>query len=242
MRWLILLVSCCSSLLIAQENPAKTGPDAVELHPRKWTTLVRIPNANHPTREIPDEAPVRNIETGYSFSGIGADKNHLGEFRVDGRYLLKEGYLRREFGNHALLQLPPADGFELEGIVHLANEGGWLMLLGWNLDTRSGYVLFNTQLKTSGSHWMILRIDEGIAIPDSQQNIIQREVNGEGALKVRVEERKLSLMVANAMICKDYDLPHYQPGIVAIGTFANQYGPQDISIKSLRMRSHEPKE
>jgi hypothetical protein len=44
------------------------------------------------------------------------------------------------------------------------------------------------------------------------------------------------MQAAGAYLFKDVELPNYQEGHVAIGTFSPQYGAQNIGIESLRMK------
>ncbi len=213
--------------------PAK----AVELTD-KWTTLVLIKRSVPAAQEIPKEILVDSPQE-FAFEGPHPDHPHLlGHFRTDGRYMLKAGALQREFGNSALLRLPHADQFDLEGIVQLGKEGGCLFLFGWDEESRSGYCVYHTHLRVSGHHWHLCEIKDGKAVPDSDQFLLQRQVEGQGALRIRIAENKLTLQVANAYILKEHELPNYRAGRVLLGTYSPRYGAKDIGVKSLRMKAN----
>jgi hypothetical protein len=238
----------------APANPvvaAKPGADAInkpnerddeeereepQLSKRKWTTLVLLNPNLKGMSPIPDDFPIWNFEKGYAFKGFKVNVNRLGDYQVDGEFIIRDGFLRRQFGNSALLRLPAAEDFELEGIVHLEGVGGWLMLLGWHLESRTGYVIYNTKLRVSGSTWYVVEIEGGLPVPDSERELVIRNAEGIGALRVLVDQKKVSMQAAGEYLFREEELPNYNPGHVAIGTFSTQYGPQNIGIKSLRMR------
>ncbi|HUG20350.1 MAG TPA: hypothetical protein VMM56_15295, partial [Planctomycetaceae bacterium] len=207
-----------------------------KLSKRKWTTLVLLNPNLKGASPIPDDFPIWNFEKGYSFRGSGVDVNQLGDYLVDGEFIIRDGYLRREFGNSALLRLPAAEDFELEGVIQLEGPGGWLMLLGWDLESSSGYVIYNTKLRVSGSTWFVIEIAGGNPVPDSERELVKRDAEGVGALRVLIDKKKVSMQAADEYLFRDEALPNYNPGHVAIGTFSTQYGPQNIGIRSLRMR------
>jgi hypothetical protein len=221
---------------INKPNEREEEREEPKLSKRKWTTLVLLNPNLKGTSPIPDDFPIWNFEKDYAFKGFKINANRLGDYQVDGEFIIRDGYLRREFGNSALLRLPAAEDFELEGIVHLEGVGGWLMLLGWHLESRSGYVIYNTKLRVSGSTWYVVEIEGGIPVPDSERELVVRDAEGVGALRVLIDEKKVSMQAAGEYLFREEPLPNYQPGHVAIGTYSTQYGPQNIGIKSLRMR------
>lgn len=203
---------------------------------KRWFNLVVLDNKANGEGPIPEKMPVWNYPKGYSFTGPKPDKHRLGDFSIDGEFIVRDGSLRREFGNTALLHLPPAENFDLEGIVSLEGAGGWLMLVGWDIESKSGYVIYDTKLKVSGSHWYVVEILGGQAVPNSERKLASRDAAGEGPLRVRVKDKKISMQAAGAYLFKDEPMPNYTEGHVAIGTFSPQYGAQNIGIKSLRMK------
>jgi hypothetical protein len=218
--------------LLAEENDRKEP----ELSSRKWTNLVVLKGNQRGEAPLPKDFPVWNYEKGYTFAGSALDPHRLGKFRLDGEFTIQNGYLRRELGNSALLRLPAAENFDLEGIVHLDGFGGWMILLGWDFEQKSGYIVYNTKMRLSGSLWFLIEIEEGQAILRTEQLLVDRDAKGEGALRVRVEDQKFSLQAAGNVLVREEPLPNYKAGHVAIGTFSPQYGAQNIGIKSLRMK------
>lgn len=160
----------------------------------------------------------------------------MGQFRIDGEFIIRNGYLQREFGNSALLHLPQAENFDLEGVIQLDGPGGWLMLLGWDIDSKSGYAVYNTQSKVSWSRWYVVEIKDGKAVTNSEKMLVDKRVDGEGALRMSVENKNFFLQVAGAYVLRDQELPNYKEGHVAIGTFSPNYGPRNFGVKSLRMK------
>lgn len=208
----------------------------VKLSDRRWTTLVLFQKPVKGEAPIPENFPVWNFPKGYQFEGSKHDQHRLGNFRVDGEFIIRDGYLRREFGNTALLHLPAAQNFDLEGIASFEGIGGWLMLVGWNIETKSGYVIYNTKLRSNTSPWFAIEIKDGKPVPNTERVLVDRRVEGEGALRVRIEDKTISMQVADGYLFKDEKLPNYKEGHVAIGTYSPRYGPQNIGIKSLRMK------
>lgn len=208
----------------------------IELSDHRWTTLVLFRGNERGEARLPKNLPIWNYEKGYAFAGSGVDQHRLGNFQVDGEFVIRNGYLRREFGNSALLHLPAAENFELEGIIHLAGVGGWMVLLGWDDETRSGHVVYNTRLKVSGSSWFLVEIKNGKPVAKSERLLVRRDAQGEGPLRILVNDKKLSMQAAGDYLFREEELPNYKAGHVAIGTFSPKYGPQNVGIRSLRMR------
>jgi hypothetical protein len=221
--------------LLAEENDRKERPEP-ELSTTKWTNLVALRSRQRRDAPLPDNFPVWNVEKGYSFAGAASDPHRLAKYEGDGEFIIRKGYLRRELGNSALLRLPSAENFDIEGIMQCEGVGGWLILLGWDFEQKSGYIVYNTKLRVSGSHWFLIEIDEGQPIISSERKLAERDAKGEGALRLRMDDQKLSLQVSDALLIREEKLPNYKAGHVAIGTFSPPYGPQDIGIKSLRMK------
>ncbi|MBD3674325.1 MAG: hypothetical protein HUJ26_12440 [Planctomycetaceae bacterium] len=231
------LVFC--SLLInavpASAQEEKEEREDVRLSNRKWTNLVYFPRVQQGEAPIPEEFPVWNYPKEYTFTGTKIDQHRLGNYKVDGEFIVRDGYLVREFGNSALLHLPPAEDFDLEGIIALKDKGGFLILVGWDIKSRSGYAIYQTQL-VQGGPWFLIEFKDGQPVTKEDKQLVNRDVSGEGAFRLRVDDKKLSLQVAGAYLVRDVPLPNYQEGHVAIGTYSPAYGPRTIGIKSLRMR------
>ena len=116
-----------------------------------------------------------------------------------------------------------------------------MILIGWDPETTSGYCLYQPQLRVSGGPFHLCRIEKGKTVPDSDREISNVDLNGEGALRMRVLDKELSLQVLDHLIVHDYTLKHYQPGHIMIGTYDSRYGPKKLGIGSLRIRKAEKK-
>lgn len=220
---------------VAETAKMSEAREEVELRKRRWTALLLLPNGQGEV-PIPDDFNVWNYPKGYSFSSRGG-LHHLADYRVDGEFIIRNGYLRREFGNSALLHLPKADDFELEGLVDIpAGVGGWLILLGWDVEKKSGYVIYCTGLRTFPDQWFVTEIKDGKPVANTFRRLVKRNAEGQGALRVFVENGKVSMQAAGDYLFRDEEMPNYKEGHVAIGTFSPRYGPKNIGIKSLRMR------
>lgn len=217
-----------------KDNDKSERPD-IKLT-KRWTNLVVFDGKATGEGPIPEKMPVWNFPKGYSFTCPKIDAHHPGDFNTDGEFIVRGGYLRREFGNTALLHLPPAQDFDLEGIVSLEGAGGWLMLVGWDIESKSGYMIYDTKLRVSGSFWYVVEIVGGQFDANSVRRLATKDASGEGPLRVRVKDKTISLQAAGAYVFRDEAIPNYSEGHVAIGTFSPQYGAQNIGIKSLRMK------
>lgn len=224
---------CCTNRLMAEEKEEER--EDVRLSNRKWTNLVYFPKVQQGEAPIPEEFPVWNYPKGYTFTGTKFDQHRLGNYKLDGEFIVKDGYLVREFGNSALLHLPPAEDFDIEGIIGLKDKGGFLILVGWDIKSRSGYAVYQTQL-VQGGPWFLIELKDGQPVTKEDKMLVNRDVSGEGAFRLRVDEKKLSLQVAGAYLVRDVPLPNYQEGHVAIGTYSPAYGPRTVGIKALRMK------
>jgi len=234
----IILALCPAPISAAYQSKTPPDPLDVELTPR-WKTLLLLRSPRHKSQPIPADMPMRAM-INMTFEGPHPDHPHLlGKYDANGRFILHQGYLQQESGKAALVQLPKADSFDLEGIVNLKGEGSWLILLGWNTETNSGYCLYQPQLRVSGGPFHICRIENGKTVPNSDRELANVDLNGEGALRIQVLEKDLSLQVLDKLIVRDYTLKDYQPGHILIGTYNSRYGPKKLGIRSLRIRKAE---
>lgn len=236
-----VLIGSDPAPLIAQAQ-SQDEPDPLDIElTERWKTLLLLRNKRQKSQPIPADMPVRAV-INMSFEGPHPTHPHLlGKYEADGRFIMHEGCLQQESGHSALIQLPTADSFDLEGLVNLKGEGSWLILLGWDVETNSGYCLYQPQLRVSGGPFHICRIEKGKTVTDSDREIANVDLNGEGALRIRVLEKELSMQVLDQLIVHDYTLKHYQPGAIMIGTYNSRYGPKKLGIASLRMRLAEKK-
>jgi hypothetical protein len=237
----VAVALCSVPINAALQSSSEPDPLDIELT-RRWKTLLLLRSSRHKTKPIPADMPLQPV-INMTFAGPHPGHPHLlGKYDADGRFILHQGYLQQESGKAALVQLPKADSFDLEGIVNLKGEGSWLILLGWNAETNSGYCLYQPQLRVSGGPFHICRIEKGKTVPKSDQEIANVDLNGEGALRIRVLEKALSLQVLDQAIARDYFLKNYQPGHIMIGTYNSRYGPKKLGIRSLRIRKVEKKD
>lgn len=233
--WSWLLLLCFAVAVTADEPPAGDDAKPVELS-RKWTTLFLLSPRETGERDIPDGFAVTTVDE-LELAGPHPGHPHLlGEYKVDGRYRFRDGFLRREGGNAALLRLPAAGSFDLEGQTQVGGLGGCLLLVGWDESHNTGYCIYTTQTKVSGAPWHICEFEEGKVVEGSDREVVRKEVSGYGALKLTLDGKKLSFMLGGETILRNVELPNYEPGGVFLGTFGPRYGPKDISFRSLRMR------
>jgi len=238
---LLILFSFCllsemnTKHLVAQLPEKKLD---IELSDRKWTTLLLLRGSNPQAEPIPVKVPLKSVSA-LEFEGPQLGHPHLlGSFKADGKFVIQNGMLQRQLGNSALVQLPSADSFELEGKIALKGEGGWLILFGWNEEDRSGYCLYHTQLRLQGAPWRLCEIKEGKAVEGSERELVKEQsINGVGSLLMSVDEKSFTLKILNHTIIDDYTLKNYQPGAIMIGTYNPRYGAKQLGIYSLRMKA-----
>lgn len=236
----VFIGSLSPPAIAESQSEEEHDPLDIELTSR-WTTLVLLRNKRHKSQPIPADMPLRAV-INLSFEGPHPKHPHLlGKYEADGRFIMHEGYLQQESGTAAMIQLPKGDSFDLEGMVSLKGEGSWLILLGWDMEKKSGYCLYQPQLRVSGGPFHICRIENGKTVAESDREMANLDLNGEGPLRIRVLEKNLSLQVLDQLIVHDYRLKDYQPGHIMIGTYNSRYGPKKLGVASLRMRLAEPK-
>ncbi|MBD3676364.1 MAG: hypothetical protein HUJ26_22875 [Planctomycetaceae bacterium] len=197
-----------SALPVRAEDNEPNRPE-VKLSNRSWTVLLLVPDGEM-MEAIPDDAPIWNFERRYKFSGTAKGQHRLGKFSIDGEFVLKNGWLFRAFGDSALLGLPKAEDFELEGRAFIGGEaGGWLMLVGWDMESKSGYAIYATRLKTIDCQWYIVEIKDGKAVAGTEKMMVKRNAEGDGALRVMVDNKKLSLQASGVYLIRDVPMPNY---------------------------------
>ena len=209
----------------------------VELSQTEWETLLLLRNGPQQPEPIPAKIPLRSIPD-LEFAGPNPGHPHLlASCKVDGRFVMQNGFLIPEPEKSAALQLPSSDSFQLEGIIGLDGEGGWFILFGWDPDTTTGYCLYNTQLRTQGSPWRLCRIEDAKMVSGSEVELVEEQkVNGVGGIYLQVVEKQLSLKILDHQIAEDYTLKDYKPGAIVFGTYKPRYGPKKIGLQSLRMK------
>jgi len=209
----------------------------VELSETKWTTLLLLSRGPVKAEPIPAKIPLQSIRE-LVFEGPNPGHAHLlSGCNIDGQFVMQNGFLIPEPEKSAALQLPACDSVALEGKVGLDGEGGWFILIGWDLETTSGYCLYNTQLRTQGSPWRLCQIKDAKMVAGSEVELIaEQKVNGLGGLSMQVVNKKLTLKILNHAIADDYSLKDYTPGAIVFGTYKPRYGPKKMGIQSLRMK------
>lgn len=207
---------------------------------RRWQPLFVVMNST-PVQDLPEEYLVSSSIGGVKFEGPHSDVNLLGKFETNGVFVLGSGVVHRQVGNNALLQLPSAETFDLEGLVDVGDLGGMLILVGWNNQTNSGHAIYSVGMKSSGDPWRICRIENGKAVTGSDRLILKKKIRGEGAFRLKVEEKGgkylLSLAHGDQVILMNLSLDKYKAGSVLIGSYAAGYGGKNLKFRSLRMRS-----
>lgn len=173
---------------------------------------------------------------------IGPRSSHpfvLGNFAADGQWGLVNGSVGLIDGKNAALQLAWAGDFELAGVIEQTGLGGCFWLLGWE-DGR-GYALHNVVMKDSGSPWFLSEFRGGTAIEDRTIELEKFDWKGDQSFVMTVQDKTLALQVGQFPVVKSLVMDSYQPGQLAFGVYDTRYGPKNVRIKALRIRSLEPR-
>jgi hypothetical protein len=242
-RWRLPLGGLCVALLLAPPELLPSDSPAPSRSPLSpgWNVLLSPPDRSPQPRPLPEGAPLRTVE---KLTLLGPHEGHpffLGPFETNGRWELAEGELRVAGGPNALLELPEADQFDLEGVFASERLGGMLFLIGWTADN-SGYALYNPTMKTeaSGSPWQLCRMRHGRFVPGTDQEVARQEWQGVRSIRLSVRDERLSLAIGPIRLIEDLPLPEYQPGKLLLGTYDTRYGPKNLRIRSLRIREIPP--
>jgi hypothetical protein len=236
---LALLSVACGSLFGFADDEAKPDAKPSVTLTQKWKVLVSPAKATPGTRPLPAKSPLQNLD---DFAFTGPEPGHpfvIGDFVDDGEFGIVDGGVQKISGQNAVLQLPAADQFELEGIIEQVEFGGWFLMLGWDQDR--GYLVSHVTMKESGSPWFLTELRGGAAVPDGHQEILHHEWNRSQPLKVLVDKNELTLQVGSKKILNRQPHENYSPGRVLIGVYDTRYGPKKLRIHSLRMRAVKPK-
>lgn len=224
--------------LLAAGKQAQEESDSETTLSRRWTTLILVRDQSATPRDLPADAPLQPVA---ALQLKGPHPQHpflLGDYNVDGNWEIRSGGLRRTFGPNALLRLPEAEDFELEGYVESTRLGGWMILLGWT-DDNSGYLLYNVTMKTqqSGSPWHLCQVQQGQAVVDTDREVARQDWEGLQPLGISVHDGKVSLTIGRHRILRELPLDGYSRGRVLLGTYDTRYGPKELCVRSLRMRA-----
>jgi len=231
----MVLLVCLAYSAVAYASQLEKEID-VELSEKRWTTLALLRSRRPNAQPIPAKMPLKSVSELEFVGSMSGNPHLLNEYRVDGAFVIQNGFLVPQREKSALLQLPTADSFELEGIIGLQGEGGWLMLFGWDVEQSTGYCLYHSQLRSPDGPWRLCRIEDGKAVEGSEVLLHKENVNGTGPLEMRVDDGVCQLKILETKIMQDCKLSDYSPGAILIGTFKPRYGPKKIGIRSLRMK------
>lgn len=223
------------------ESPSNTTIDSAYQRD-KWQILY----TGRPTKTAKKPLPLAEgslLELVDEFSlkaPADTDPYWLGTFTVNGSFGRAEGYLQRTEGKNALIKLGEAEHFELEGKLLAEGLGGWFLLIGWN--DGHGYAVSNVTLKKSGSPWHVAEYRGATLLRETLVEVNRYEWKGTLPLRLSVLGGKLNLTVDDARLAKELALDNYHGGAVYLGTYDTPYGPRDVKVQSLRMRTCQPRE
>ncbi len=183
---------------------------------------------------FPKKAKLQQLD---SLDFIGPRPSHpfvLGNFSSDGEWGVVNGYLQVISGKNAALQIAWADEFRLEGIMEMANFGGWFLLLGW--EEGRGFAVHNVTMKESGSPWFITEFRGGKAIEDRTQEFGKYEWKGEMPFRVTVVNERLTFEIGRYKLFNEQLIEGYTPGQIILGTYDTRYGPRPLRVKTLKIQ------
>lgn len=228
------LIFAILTLIFCQS--ANAQPDEFDgvVAEKKWTVLHVQSRRFRGTKPLTKKSKLKQLD---DLQFTGPKPGHpfvLGNYAVDGKWGLVNGYVQRLSGKDAALQLCWADQFELEGVIEHAQFGGWFFLVGW--DKEHGYSLSNVKLKTSGSPWFVSEMRGAKSIEEKTTEFDHFNWKGEQSFSLSVKENELTLKVGRFNVLRT-PLENYKPGAIILGVYDTEYGPKPIRIKSLRVRS-----
>ncbi len=214
--------------------PAKPAKTAKKLG-KKWVVLHQPRKSGPKIGPIPDNSPLEVLN---DFELVGprpGDPFLFGNFKSRGEWGIVNGALKPVAGKHTACKLIRAEDFELEGVLNADGLGGWFFLLGWN--GGDGYMVYNVNLKTSGSPWLVAEFRDGKGLEDTHREFYRFVWKGDQPLKMTVEGKVFNLIAGREIVAQDLPLPNYQGGDLIVGTYDTRYGPKPLSIESLRIRA-----
>jgi hypothetical protein len=237
-RWLLVVVlSVTIGLVHGLTTPPGTMATAAEPKFERGKWQVAFQSKKLPgVRPLPEESLVKSLVQLDLQGSHTKDPYHLGAYAINGDFGLHGGLLTRIAGKNAAVQLAEQlDEFELEAGIQAESLGGWFWLIGWH--DGHGYVLYNVTLKTSGSPWLLAEFRGGNGIAETLREINRLEWKGSQGFQLSVVQQKLNVMVGDARIARDIELPNYHPGAVIVGTYDTPYGPRELSLQGVRHRT-----
>ncbi len=201
----------------------------------EWTILHTIKDAPRKPSPVPEDSRLEPLDT-LDLEGLPkADINLIGHYGIDGDWGVDRGWIRQTSGSTAALKLATAEDFEFDGQVNAAGLGGWFLLFGWR--DNHGYIIYNVQLKTSTSPWLLCEIRGGEFIPETHRELTRYSWGGSLVTKLSVQDKRVTLRAGKRRIASDVELPNYHAGDVIIGTYKSQYGPKKLRLGNLRIRA-----
>lgn len=231
---LVFVGSGASSRADDKSDPAANPITLLKVPAKKWTVLHDSRKIPPDQKQIPKKSPLVPLDD-FAFTGPRpGDPFLLGNFRSRGEWGLVEGNLSRTGGRNAAIGIARAEEFELEGQFNVEGLGGWFLIFGW--DQQHGYMLYNVNLKTSGSPWLVTEFRGAKGIEETHREVYRYEWRGFETLRVTVENGMLNAEAAGELIARQVPLPNYHEGDIILGTYDTRYGPKPIAVRSLRIR------
>lgn len=171
------------------------------------------------------------------FDGGGKGRLHeLSQYSIDGEFSWTIGGVERVGGQRAALSFGKFDDFTFEANAEYGREGASFFLIGWNDETKCGYLITDCQLRKTCA-WNLLELKDGVPIPTSYKLISSEvRINGRNDFHLSVNDSEFSFSVGKTVLIRDYKLPNYREGSFIWATYPNGYGPRPIKIFAARIR------
>ena len=210
-------------------------PSAYALKP-KWKVFHYSRGNEKGVRPLSKKSALVSVSPNFKFMGPRPnDPFLLGDFTIDGKWNVQQGMIQKSDGRNAALVIAEGENFELQSLLSAEGLGGWFFLVGWK--DGHGYAIYNVNLKTSGSPWMICEFRAGKGIEATHKEFTRYECKGKQPVVLSVVEKKLTLSFGRRKLADKIDLPNYHQGAILVGTYDTKYGSRPIKIQSLRARS-----
>lgn len=203
--------------------------DDVETSAPVDTVEVKSPLKNILLQQIFPGREFNNIQD-FSFHGTGPFEN----YRSTGRFEIAGDQLRGKRSVSAALDLVEnTEDFEMTLTGDFIGRGVMFFPIGWNLATKSGYLLaYNRLIHSAG--WSIEEVENGEL--KRQTHVDNFRIEEAGTLSIKVEDQNLSVSYGEHEVTDRFYLPRYQSGSVLIGTAPNQYEGSDLVIDAIHYR------
>lgn len=195
---------------------------------RSWKVVIP-PN-------VPKEKPVYSSLDTLQLTHGKSDINDIRKYSVDGQFLWTVGCVERTGGPSAALSFGKFDDFTFESSADYGREGGSFILIGWDVETGSGYLIRDLQLRTM-AWWSIDEMKDGSTVPNTHHLITDKiRVNGRNSFRLSVSNNELDFDIGNNSLLKGHKLPNYREGSLILASYPSQYGPRPIKIFTARIR------